>query len=297
MPAHRADNHFWREMFALRGSVTPYVFRRAVVFGIFALLVYVIDVFLEIKLSVDLGAYEVVGAVLGLLLVFRTNAGYDRWYEGRKLWGGIVNDTRNLAITSLAHGPDDRAWRETVVRWIACFPHVVRASLRGESLPAEVRSLIGSQGAGELAQAENRPLFVALKIGELMRQACEDYGMDPLAFLKADTEREKLIDHYGACERILKTPVPWAYSVNVRRAIFLYMVAVPFAMIDRIGWLTPLATIVIGYPILALDQLGIELQNPFALKNLNHLPLDEISAKIESNLLGLLAADRERVNR
>jgi putative membrane protein len=284
-----SDEAFWSEMFALRGSVTPYVIRRVMVFGGLSLFIYVLNELIHPNLGIDLGPYEVAGAVLGLLLVFRTNAGYDRWYEGRKLFGQILNDSRNLAITALTYGPEDPAWRESVVRWIAAFGHSARASLRGEQVPPEVRALLGEQWAAEVRRAENMPMFVAFRIGEFMRLACDEMGMDPLGFRQASQERLQLIDHYGACEKILKTPIPRAYAVNIRRIIFLYLAATPFALLDRIGWLTPLATMLVAYPILALDQLGVELQSPFATKSLNHLPLDDITRGIETDLLALLA--------
>jgi ion channel-forming bestrophin family protein len=286
----RSDEAFWTEVFTFRGSVTPYVIRRILVFGGIALIVYLLSQLIGSSLATDLGPFEVAGAVLGLLLVFRTNSGYDRWYEGRRLLGGIVNDSRNLAITALTHGPDDPAWQAMAVRWIASFAHACRASLRGEGLPVEVRSLLGPQAAAEVARADNMPVFIALRIGQIMRQAVDERGMDRYGFLESELERARLIDDYGGCYRILKTPIPWVYSVKTRQFVFLYLTAVPFALLDRAGWLLPLVTMLIAYPVLSLDQLGIELQNPFATKSLNHLPLDEITAGIETNLLALLPA-------
>ncbi len=290
LPEQYSDGAFWREIFALRGSVTPYVARRVLAFGAVALAIYLANLVEHINLATDLGPYEVAGAVLGLLLVFRTNAGYDRWYEGRRLMGTILNDSRNLAITALTHGPQDPVWRESVVRWIACYGHVTRAALRGQSVPSQVRFLLGDAWADEVDRAEHMPNFVALRIGQFMRQACDAGQMNPLGFLQADRERMMLVESQGACERIRNTPVPWAYSVNIRRLIFLYLLAVPFALLDRVQWATPIVTMLIAYPILAVDQLGVELQQPFAKKSLNHLPLDELTNTIERNLMGLLAA-------
>src|SRR3954454_12305781 len=94
------------------------------------------------RLALEEAPYEVAGAALGLLLVFRTNAGYERWWEGRKLWGGIVNQSRSLALTALAHGPDDLDWRSRLVRWTAAFGHVSRRSLRRETDLPELIHLI-----------------------------------------------------------------------------------------------------------------------------------------------------------
>ncbi len=288
-PALYSDEVFWREIFALRGSVTPYVARRVLVFGLIALALYYLHSRLPYGLPTDLGPYEVAGAVLGLLLVFRTNAGYDRWYEGRKLFGQIVNDSRNLAVTVLTHGPSDPVWRESIVRWIAAFGHVSRASLRGQHVPGQVRFLLGDAWADEIDRADHMPTFVACRIGEFLRRACDEMGMDQMGFLEADRERMVLIESQGACERIRNTPVPKAYSVNIRRLSFLYLIAVPFPLLERLGWATPLVTMLIAYPVLSVEQLGVELQQPFTTKSLNHLPLDELTDTIERNVLGLLA--------
>ena len=124
---------FWTEVFALRGSVTPFVQIRVLIFGLCATAIWAAMTLIGVEIGLGIAPYEVVGVVLALLLVLRTNAGYDRWYEGRKLWGGIVNQSRNLAIIGLEHGPSDPQWREQFTRWIAAFCHASRHSLRGET--------------------------------------------------------------------------------------------------------------------------------------------------------------------
>ncbi len=148
--------------------------------------------------------------MLGLLLVLRTNAGYDRWWEGRKLWGAIVNQSRDLAVTALAYGPDDRAWRSEVVRWTASFGHVARRSLRGERTMPEVAALLGDDQAARIAAAPHMPGVVLLAIAALLRQARDrdDDPLDGFAFLEIDRARSGLMDHLGGCERILSTPCP-----------------------------------------------------------------------------------------
>ena len=236
--------------------------------------------------------YEVAGAVLGLLLVLRTNAGYDRWWEARKLWGGIVNQSRNLATHGLAYGPADADWRRRFVAWTAAFGHAARGSLRGEPDCPEVAALLGADEARRVAAADHAPGYVALRLAGLLREATDAHGMDRVAFLQADRERALLIDHVGACERILKTPLPLAYSIKIRRFLVLFLVTLPFGLLDEVPshWLIPVITVLVAYPVVGLDQIGIELQNPFSKAKLNHLPLDDITATIERNVKGLLAA-------
>ena len=293
---------FWREALAWNGSVTPKVIPQVLFFSAISGLICIADWLAEdatgTHLSIEIAPYEIAGAALGLLLILRTNAGYDRWWEARKLWGGIVNQTRNLAIDALAYAPNDRAWLDTLVRWVAAFPHVARASLRNEREYPEVNNLLGEQVAGNIASSTHAPSYVALQIARLLQQAMAKKALGSFQFLQIDRERALLIDHIGACERILKTPLAKVYSIKIRRFIALFLLTLPFALMHKLGsnWLVPLLTMLVAYPLLSLDQIGMELQNPFARENLSHLPIGEISANIERNLVGLLR-DLERSER
>lgn len=285
---------FWREAFALQGSITPKVMPVVFVFGLIALgicgVAWFVEWALKVRLALEITPYEFAGAALGLLLVLRTNSGYERWWEARKLWGGIVNQSRNLAISAMAYGPTNSEWRDRMIRWTAVFPHVARLSLRGEQPSSEVAHLVGQENIDHIATADHMPSFVALKLGDFLREACDALEMDRFAFIQLDRERALLIDHIGACERILKTPLPLAYSIKIRRFIFLFLLTLPFALLHRSGsdWLVPFITMLVAYPLLSLDHIGVELENPFSTNNLSHLPLGDISATIERNLLGLL---------
>lgn len=217
------------------------------------------------------------GAALGLLLVLRTNAGNEQWWEARKLWGGIVNRCRHLGVVALAYGPGDDVWRRAILLRVAIFPHVARRSLREEGDLLEVTSLLGPAETGRINAARNPPLAMAMAIGELLRIGRDDHGMDRLAFLQADCDLTALLDYVGGCERIQKTPLPRAYAIQIRRFIVAFLATLPFALLPKIGLLTPLATMLIAYPILALDKIGDDLQDPFSPRNLDHLPLDTIS--------------------
>lgn len=143
------------------------------------------------------------------------------------------------------------------------------------------------------------PSFVALQLANLLREACDRYDMDRFAFMQVDRERAALMDHIGGYERILKTPLPLAYAIKIRRFIALFLLTLPFALLHRINgdWLVPVITMLVVYPLMSLDQIGIELQNPFSKTNLSHPPIGDISANIEKNLLGLLQAKQKTVEK
>lgn len=280
---------FWCEAISVAGSAMPLVTPRALMFGLFALAVTLIHLDPRLPgVSIDLTPYEVVGGVLSVLLVLRTNAGYERWWEARRLWGDIVNRSRNLAVAALSYGPDDLAWRDRILRRTAAFSYAARLGLLGERTPEDLDRVLGRDEAERILAAEHMAMAVSILIGDSLRDARDRLGLDGYAFLRIDPERVTLIDDVGGCERIVKTPLPLAYRVEIRRALIVFIAASPFALVDRIGWLTPLATVLIALPMLAVDKIGTELQDPFSRHSLNHLPLDQICATIEGNLMASL---------
>ncbi|QDT29195.1 bestrophin family protein [Gimesia panareensis] len=296
-------NNFWKDAFTLHGSVTPRVIPYVLAFSLIALGICVFAWFVErlfdSRIGIILAPYEFAGVALGLLLVLRTNAGYDRWWEARVLWGGIVNQTRNLVISSLTYGPQDSQWREQVVRWTAVFPHIARCSLRGQPPSKEVVALVGEEVAKQIETSAHMPGYVAWRLGLLLEEGCQKFGMDRFAFRQIDEQRARLIDHIGGCERILKTPLPIVYAIKIRRFITLYLLALPLALLHQTEsvWailLIPTEVALVAYPLISLDQIGVELQNPFADRNLSHLPLDDISNTIENNVQGFLQLSEEQ---
>ena len=136
------------------------------------------------------------------------------------------------------------------------------------------------------------PSFVASHVAELLRrgrrESPED-GLDGFAFVNVDEQRAFLVDDVGGCERILKTPLAFAYAVSIRRFIVVYLALVPLGLVDSAGWATPFVTMFISYPILVLDHIGTELQNPFSERSLGHLQLDEDTHEsLQANLLAML---------
>ena len=282
---------FWAHVFDWNGDGGNRVVWPVAYAFLFASIVWFVDWVtpVEIDLGMAIAPYEFAGAILGALLVLRANSGLDRWWEARKLWGGITNQSRNLGVIALANGPDDPAWRRQFVGWVAAFAHVTRRNLRHQRLVPELKHLIGPEEAERIAHAQHMPTAVSMKIATLLREARDRGSLDPSAFLRAEDQRGFLIDHLGGCERILKTPLATAYVVLIRRFILLFLVTLPFALLRRVEWQTQIVTMLVSYPILALDNIADDLQHPFSTRSINHLPLDDITATIEGNLLALLA--------
>jgi ion channel-forming bestrophin family protein len=290
---------FWWHALALRGSITPHVMPNVVFVGLLSCLLcftaLVAEVHYGVKIALPVAPYEYIGAALGLLLVLRTNSGYDRWWEARKLWGGIVNQCRNLVLQGLEYGPADADWRRRLVLWTAAFPHACRHSLRSQPPGPELKNLLGAEPFARLEASTHMPSYVCLMLARLLQEAVEQHGMDRLSFAEVDRQRTQLIDHVGGCERILKTPLALAYSIKIRRFVALWILTVPFALLHSLdNWhFVPLVTMAVAYPLFSLDQLGVELQEPFNPNNLSHLALDDICLTIERNVLGFLQEREE----
>lgn len=294
MKHQRHFQNFWSEALTLSGSITPHVLPNILFFGLTASVIVLTEQSLAgngSSVGLPVAPFEIAGAALGLLLVLRTNAGYDRWWEARKLWGGIVNQSRNLVISALSYGPSDPAWRREFVLWTAVLPHVMLRGLRREQDQPQARRLLGDTIGSALEQANHPSSVVSAHLAHLLRSALDRGELSEFAFLQIDRERASLIDHLGGCERILNTPLPTAYSIKIRRFIALFLATLPFVLIHRLksNWFAPPLTMLVAYPLLALDALGVELQNPFSRQNLSHLPLDRLCDMIEGNVQTLLA--------
>jgi ion channel-forming bestrophin family protein len=290
---------FWRDAATLDDSATFQVLPGALLFGLVSGVIAFIEYITvdNFSLGIEVTAFEIGGAVLGTLLVLRTNEGLHRWWEGRRLWGGITNQCRNIAVAAMAYGPNDTVWRWAVIRSAIVFAHACRRSLRGERDLPEIAALIGMAEAARLAKADHMPTYASLVLAEHLRAAVDQHGMDRFVFLQLDRERAELINHIGGCERILSTPLPRVYSIQIRRYITLFLLLLPFGLIPkfiaddpsspRLAFV-PLITFLVAFPLLSLDRIGSELQNPFWIRNLGHLDLDAITGRIERNLRALI---------
>jgi putative membrane protein len=232
-------------------------------------------------------AHSFIGAALALLLVFRTNASYDRFWEGRKLWGAIVNETRNLARQASVWLRNDPQRVKQVILWTSCFPHACRGRLRGRRELGPAQPELPSHDVTEVLAVEHTPLAVARKLTALIEDARRNGQLTDYAAVAADQNLQLLIDYIGGCERIHSTPIPFAYAVHLRRALLVYCLTLPFALVARWGWETVPATLLISYILFGIEEIGVEIEDPFGTDD-NDLPLDEICAKIDLTLRDLL---------
>jgi putative membrane protein len=279
------DKQFLKTALAWSGSVTPKVLPRVTVAFLYASGVATFCNFFP-QLNLSMTPFEYSGSVLTLLLVSRVNAGLDRWWEARKIWGSIVNQSRNLALAGFGYSSGAKAIRLRYLAWVASWPHVMRESLRNEKELKEVGKLLGEDEVDNIRDSNHMPTFVGFRIIQLIR-TLRNHGLDNFAFQIAERERALLIDAIGACERIRNTPIPLVLAIKMRRFILLFLLLLPFGLFAKVSWITPLVVALASYPLFSLDEIGAELQNPFSPRNLSHFPLEKICQNIEGNVMSL----------
>ncbi|WP_024296828.1 bestrophin family protein [Methylomicrobium lacus] len=273
-----------------RGSVTPRLLPGLLLASCYPLILALIDRYWTPLPHLNVTPFEYIGAVLGVVLVFRTNAGYDRWWEARKLWGGIVNASRNILLAALNYGPDGAVWRREITYWAIAFAFACKESLRQSQNFDELKDLLSTQQIQELQAAQHMPSFAAGKIARLFDQAYRRHDINETVFKELERQRTYLIDCLGGCERILKTPMPLVYAIKVRRFILIFLLLLPFSLIEKAGLNSVFIFLLVAYPLLSLDRIGFELQYPFSTNSLSHLPLHGICNTIKANGLALLEA-------
>ncbi len=276
--------NFLDSALAIHGSVTPRVWKKVFAAFIYACLISLLSIFIP-SLSLPISPFEYAGTIMGLILVFRVNAGYDRWWEARKLWGTVVNCSRNLAIIMINYiGSSNTKEIENSLGLIAAMPYLMKNTLRRFTATDEVKHLLDEDTYAQLQQWQHQPNFISSKLAELLAKLLEEGQLNQFSFLKAEELRETIVDCQGACERILKTPIPFVMAIKSRRFILLFLMILPAALVNHSVYISPMIVTLVAYALFSLDQIGVELQNPFSIENLSHLPLNEICNTIENNI-------------
>jgi putative membrane protein len=281
---------FLSTVFRLHGSVLPVLVPRIVIVGVIgAVSAFAYD---EWRVAIPTIAHTLVGVALGLLLVFRTNASYDRYWEGRKLFGALNNRSRDLVRQSLAYVSGDdaegRHLRSEVQRLVCVFYALLRQLLRGERELSAVAALTPSEKAA-LEPIAVRPTLVVMWLTERLATAHRRERLSPEALRLMDQNLTAMVDAWGGAERILRTPIPFAYAQHIKAFLALFCASAPFAMVQTMGWYTPLAAAVLAFGLFGIEEIGVEIEDPFG-HDPNDLPLDAMNERVVIDTKAMLDA-------
>jgi ion channel-forming bestrophin family protein len=281
------DPHSWTDhLFDIEGSLFKEIIGRVTLCMLWTVVVVMLHELKVVEppwLEIPETAHSLVGGALALLLVFRTNASYDRFWEGRKLWGGIVNETRNLARQILVFFDGHPYQRRSFILWTIAFPYAAMHRLRGIASLGPIAPELPPSEVEHAIQSGHAPLAVTTKLATLLREAQQQGQLSDIQQMQIDQNLQQLVGYIGACERIHSTPLPYAYAVHLRRALILYCFTLPFALVARFGWDAVLATFLIAFILFGIEEIGVEIEDPFGTDE-NDLPLQSICEGIEKTL-------------
>lgn len=288
----RKEKFVWlRAALQLQGSVIPSIAARVLACALFGLLISLLYYF-KYPVSWKIFGNVVPSIFLGLLLVFRTNTAYERFWEGRKCWGTLVNNTRNIArqiwvlISEL--DAEDRANKQSTLYLLVAFAVATKLHLRGEQVNSELQALISPKQYFKLKTMNNPPLEIAFWIEDYLqqqyhRQCINTYQLNSMQQLLAS-----MVDVLGGCERILKTPMPLAYAIHLKQLLVIYCLLLPFQVVEDLHWGTAPVVALVSFTLFGIEQIGIEIENPFGYDP-NDLPLDGICATMRRNIEDLMS--------
>lgn len=231
-----------------------------------------------------IAVYSLVGFVISLLLVFRTNTAYDRWWEGRKKWGALVNDTRNLAIkiSSIVQSKEDRDF------FIKAIPNFVFASKEHLRKRVNFSELdLTNEELQALTSKEHVPNAISLQMYKRVQELKNAGKITQEEYLAIDGNLNALLDSLGACERIRNTPIPFSYSLFLKKFIFIYVTTIPLAFIPAFGYYSIVIAMFLFYVLVSMEILAEEIEDPFGRDD-NDLPTDSLCEKIRSNVKEIL---------
>jgi ion channel-forming bestrophin family protein len=235
------------------------------------------------------------GSAIGVILGFRNNSCYSRWWEGRTLWGAIVNNSRSWArqvttvMRPVAEGEagELKTMQLRMVNHQIAFVHALRQHLRRLAPWEELQPFLSEADLNALRSQQNVPLALQQQMGMMLRE-CQSKGWIDLAQWRAmDGTLDDLADAQGGTERIKVTPMPKQYDYFPQLFVHIYCLVLPLAMVSSLQWLTPLGSTLVGFIFLALDKIGRDLENPFD-NGVYDVPMTSICKTIELNLRQML---------
>jgi putative membrane protein len=287
--------HWFKIFMTTQGGVLNHIWRRLLVATVFALVLTLLFDFeyLPKALTITPLPFTLIGLPLSIFLGFRNNSSYDRYWEGRKLWGSIINTTRTATRQIMTLVEPTRGGvaaeaasearvafeREQVMRLMG-YIHALRHHLRDERSFEDCKEFVSAEEYARFIKDPNPPIALLHRMGERFGEAWRAGWIDTMHMSLLEKTLTMLTDLQGGCERIKKTPIPFAYTVLMHRIVGVYCFMLPFGVYKDLGDLTPVVVLMISYAFFGLDAIGDEVEEPFGL-DMNDLPLSSFSRMLE----------------
>ncbi len=233
-----------------------------------------------------IAVYSLIGFVISLLLVFRTNTAYDRWWEGRRKWGELVNDSRNFAVKLsgiLQDKSEKDFFKRQIVNYAVATKEHLRSGVKFEALDIDLEE------EERLKKSSHVPISIVQSMYARLHVLSTQKKITSEEFLALDKNLNNFIDVVGACERIKNTPIPFSYSLFIKKFIFIYVTTLPLAFVNQFGYFSSLIATFVFYVLVSMEVLAEEIEDPFGEDD-NDLPTDTICERIKQNVEEVLCA-------
>jgi putative membrane protein len=231
---------------------------------------------------IDPLGHTLIGVAVGLLIVFRNSSSYDRYWEGWKLWGSIVNTFRNLARGAEVYaGPC-----EDLANLVAAYGFALKQHLRGIKELEEIRPLVPDTLFQRASAAANPTSLIAQAMSQWIQQRHAEGRIDTVTVRTLESYVAVFLDCQGGCERILRTPIPFAYAVHIKQLLMLYLVTLPVVIVPKMGLAAVFVVSAIAFGLLGIEEAGVEIEDPFG-DDPNDLPIESICAVIQRDSMAL----------
>jgi putative membrane protein len=229
--------------------------------------------------------HNLLGFAISMLLVFRTNTAYDRWWEGRKLWGALVNNSRNLSMKLSSMIPaEDKEQRSFFRKIIPAYAYALHNHLRSEKTrTALFESKEHETIFTQIDQEKHIPNQVASLMFKHIQQLYTEKKIDGNQLIILNAEWQSFTDICGACERIKNTPIPYSYSVFIKKFIFIYIMTLPVGYVFSLSYYVIPVVAFIFYVLASLELIAEEIEDPFGGDD-NDVPTDKIARNIHNHV-------------
>lgn len=281
----RKKEHWFRMLFVWHGSVLPALLPRLGLLLMLSLLVtYFHGTILSFKVPLNPAPLTLFGFVLALFLGFRNNASYDRFWEGRKLWGALLNTARTLTRQALTlKNFNNQVSVHHFVQLLSAFVFALKHQLRGTDAYEDLQVRLNEDELKIVAASKYKPAVIMRLLAEWVQKAKEEGVIDSIQQARFDENFDKLSDILGGCERIISTPIPYSYRVLLHRTVYIYCFLLPFGLVDSLGWFTPLIVVFVAYTFVAFEAIADEIEEPFGT-DANDLALNSMCIMIDETI-------------
>ncbi|MCX2743625.1 bestrophin family ion channel [Mangrovivirga sp. M17] len=221
-------------------------------------------------------------AAMGILLVFRNNTAYDRWWEGRKIWGTLVNTSRHMAMLIKELFKNSPHRLEDFTGLLSAFPHVLKDHLRNRD-DEEAYNFLSDEEFAFVKKMDHKPNALIMLMQQRFREAYSSGEITDYQFVKLTDQAGLLTDYLGKCERIKNTPIASGHQFLVTSIAWLYLLTLPFGLVESMGWYSVFVVFFIAYLLLSMIEVSLEIEDPFGTDT-NDLPTDKLADMIALNV-------------